>query len=186
MSNRLTLEGLTHDKIAEFKEAFDLIDADDDGVITKNELSTILRSLGFAPSDEALSLMMREADMDENGTIEFKEFLELMVRTPEQSIDPRMRTQLANTATFNSSFGQEYVPEDVSASLHTIFIIEDPQGTGWVDKAVFVEFLTTRGDCLSKGEMDEVLASGLVPAREDGKVYYSAFIDILTSNEMLS
>ena len=38
--------GLTEEQVADFKEAFMLIDKDEDGLITVSELSTVMKSLG--------------------------------------------------------------------------------------------------------------------------------------------
>ena len=187
---RETVERLTHDTIAEFKEAFDLMDQDEDGVLTKGELATVMRTLGFVPSDDELVRMMNEADIDENGTIEFKEFLSLMVRTPEQCLDPRWKSASGSTQIYNGSLvgsfgsvtaGAEYSPEKVAESLESIFVVEDADGSGWVDEEVFVQTMTQRGDAMSEDEMKELLECGVLP-RKDGKVHYSQFIRMLTTD----
>jgi Ca2+-binding EF-hand superfamily protein len=42
------------------------------GEITKEELGTIMRSLGLNPTDGELQDMVDEVDVDKNGTIDFK------------------------------------------------------------------------------------------------------------------
>lgn len=42
------------------------------GEITKDELGTIMRSLGLNPTDGELQDMVDEVDVDKNGTIDFK------------------------------------------------------------------------------------------------------------------
>lgn len=42
------------------------------------ELATVIRSLDQNPTEEELEDMITEVDADGNGTIEFKEFLNLM------------------------------------------------------------------------------------------------------------
>ena len=163
--------GLTHDKIAEFKEAFGLIDEDDDGMITRSELTTILRSLGFNPTDEELALMLREVDVDENGSIKFPQFLSLMVRTPLDSIDPRLRVTNSSwgssTITLENSFGGRATldekPGDLALeSLLSIFHGVDPSKSGWCTKEDFSNLMTQHGDQLSEEELTELLASGLM------------------------
>ncbi|XP_059453089.1 calmodulin-like [Corylus avellana] len=73
-------EQLTEEQIAEFKEAFSLFDKDGDGCITTKELGTVMRSLGQNPTEAELQDMINEVDADQNGTIDFSEFLNLMAR----------------------------------------------------------------------------------------------------------
>ncbi|KAK6153884.1 hypothetical protein DH2020_013523 [Rehmannia glutinosa] len=73
-------EHLTDEQIAEFKEAFSLFDKDGDGCITSKELGTVMRSLGQNPTEAELQDMINEVDADQNGTIDFPEFLNLMAR----------------------------------------------------------------------------------------------------------
>jgi Ca2+-binding EF-hand superfamily protein len=71
---------LTHEQIAEFKEAFALFDKDGDGTITTKELGTVMRSLGQNPTEAELQDMINEVDQDSSGSIDFPEFLTLMSR----------------------------------------------------------------------------------------------------------
>uniref|UniRef100_A0A453FRP2 EF-hand domain-containing protein n=1 Tax=Aegilops tauschii subsp. strangulata TaxID=200361 RepID=A0A453FRP2_AEGTS len=71
---------LSEEQIGEFKEAFSLFDKDGDGSITTKELGTVMRSLGQNPTEAELQDMINEVDADGNGTIDFPEFLNLMLR----------------------------------------------------------------------------------------------------------
>jgi len=80
MSNNLTEE-----QIQEFKEAFTLFDKDNNGTISKQELSTVMRSLGLSPSEQEVTDLMNEIDLNGNKSIEFSEFLTLMSRQLKQN-----------------------------------------------------------------------------------------------------
>uniref|UniRef100_A0A673XBF8 Calmodulin n=1 Tax=Salmo trutta TaxID=8032 RepID=A0A673XBF8_SALTR len=83
---------LTEEQIAEFKEAFSLFDKDGDGTITTKELGTVMRSLGQNPTeaelqdminevdadDEEVDEMIREADIDGDGQVNYEEFVQMM------------------------------------------------------------------------------------------------------------
>jgi calmodulin len=60
---------LTHEQIAEFKEAFSLFDKDGDGTITTKELGTVMRSLGQNPTEAELQDMINEVDQDGSGCV---------------------------------------------------------------------------------------------------------------------
>jgi Ca2+-binding EF-hand superfamily protein len=50
------------------------------GRITFEELATVIKSLDHGATEEELRHMIREVDVDGNGTIEFGEFWNLMAR----------------------------------------------------------------------------------------------------------
>ncbi|KAG8794880.1 hypothetical protein FRC12_020517 [Ceratobasidium sp. 428] len=65
---------------------------DGDGTISKDELGTIMRSLGQCPSDSELQGIIERGDLDHSGTIDFDEFLAMMGgMMQETSMDDEMR-----------------------------------------------------------------------------------------------
>ena len=68
----------TQEQIDEYKTAFNMFDIDGDGSITAKELLTILRSQGLNPTPEEAVQMVENIDKNNNGEIEFDEFLILM------------------------------------------------------------------------------------------------------------
>ena len=66
--------GLSADQLEELKKAFAAIDANGDGVISKDELSTLLKGLGEDVGDDVVTEMMNLADTDGDGKVNFEEF----------------------------------------------------------------------------------------------------------------
>ena len=78
-NNKMSIiDRLTKEQIADFREAFSLFDHDENGSISHVELGKVLRALGQTPSQNELIDMINEVDVDENGFIEFAEFVILM------------------------------------------------------------------------------------------------------------
>ena len=61
--------------------AFSSFDLDGDGTITVSEIGDAMSKLGHKPSEENLKEIVAEFDSNENGTIDFDEFCDLMTRT---------------------------------------------------------------------------------------------------------
>lgn len=66
------------DDIAELKEAFDMYDLNKDGVISIRELGTVMRSFGHNLSESDILEMVKQVDIDNNGSICFEEFSIMM------------------------------------------------------------------------------------------------------------
>ncbi|KAI6692612.1 hypothetical protein NL676_020322 [Syzygium grande] len=63
----------------ELKEAFKVIDKDQDGYISPNELKRAMINLEAKLTEEELEQMMREADLDGDGQINYEEFIRMML-----------------------------------------------------------------------------------------------------------
>lgn len=72
-------EELSQAQIDEFKQAFDIFDEDGGGDISTRELHRVMKLLGQTPSPDQLQQIVNEVDADGSGTIDFDEFLVMMV-----------------------------------------------------------------------------------------------------------
>ena len=80
LSRPKTRAQLSEDQKTEIKEAFDLFDTDGSGTIDQKELKVAMRALGFEPKKEEIMKMIRDADQDNSGVIDFPEFLDMMTQ----------------------------------------------------------------------------------------------------------
>merc|ERR1711907_58419 len=78
--------------MAEFREAFELFDTDKSGMIDAVELTFAMKALGFNPTKREVKDMLKEVDTDDNGTVEFGEFVGLLAGKME-SKDPAEECQ---------------------------------------------------------------------------------------------
>jgi calmodulin len=144
-------ENLSESQIAEFKEAFALFDKDGDGLITTEDVGTVMRSLGLNPSATELRDMVNEVDVDQNGSIDFKEFLDMMTRK-----------------------GKSHDPEQ---ELRDAFAVFDRDGTGTISREELRHVMKSIGEQLTEAEIDEMIK--LADKDGDGAIDYTEFASIM-------
>eukprot|EP00658_Telonema_sp_P-2_P031003 TRINITY_DN232_c0_g1_i1.p2 TRINITY_DN232_c0_g1~~TRINITY_DN232_c0_g1_i1.p2 ORF type:complete len:161 (+),score=69.06 TRINITY_DN232_c0_g1_i1:197-679(+) len=88
---RVKAQTLSDSDLAMLKEAFELFDTDKSGSIDAQELKFCMQALEFTPTDKEINNMMREIDTDNNATVEYQEFVDLMAarmasRDPEDEL----------------------------------------------------------------------------------------------------
>lgn len=66
------------ENIEDVKTAFAMFDKNGDGTIASKTLVTVMRCLGFNPTEDEIEDMINEVDVDGNGVIDFIEFLQMM------------------------------------------------------------------------------------------------------------
>ncbi|XP_072376559.1 calmodulin-alpha-like isoform X2 [Diabrotica undecimpunctata] len=62
----------------ELKEAFRVFDKNNDGLISSNELRHVMTSLGERLSEEEVNDMIKEADLDGDGQVNYEEFVTIL------------------------------------------------------------------------------------------------------------
>ncbi|XP_011813097.1 PREDICTED: calcium-binding protein 7 [Colobus angolensis palliatus] len=65
-------------RLREIREAFKVFDRDGNGFISKQELGTAMRSLGYMPNEVELEVIIQRLDMDGDGQVDFEEFVTLL------------------------------------------------------------------------------------------------------------
>ena len=66
---------LSNEQAAELKKAFEVMDTNKDGVVTREELKTLLKGLGEDVQDNIVDEMIAIADDNKDGKIQFEEFV---------------------------------------------------------------------------------------------------------------
>ncbi|TKC52045.1 hypothetical protein EI555_002988 [Monodon monoceros] len=69
---------IPEDELEEIREAFKVFDRDGNGFISKQELGTAMRSLGYMPNEVELEVIIQRLDMDGDGQVDFEEFVTLL------------------------------------------------------------------------------------------------------------
>jgi len=141
----------TEEQIAEFKEAFSLFDKDGDGTIDADELGTVLRSLGHQPTEEEVEDMIREADTDGNGTIDFQEFIEMM---PTQERDDNAEEEMLEA-----------------------FRVFDTDGNGSITADELRQIFNNLGEKLTDEEISDMIQEA--DKDGDGEINYQEFVNMM-------
>ncbi|KAE8125235.1 hypothetical protein FH972_020068 [Carpinus fangiana] len=76
---RVIAESLSEEEIAGLTEMFKMIDTDNSGQITLEELKNGLERVGAILKDSEISGLMQAADIDNSGTIDYGEFIAAML-----------------------------------------------------------------------------------------------------------
>ncbi len=142
---------ISEDTINEFKEAFNIFDKDKDGYITIKELGEIMKNLGQTPTEAELQDMINEVDIDGNGTIDFKEFLGIMVRKMRDS--------------------------DSEEELIEAFKIFDKDGNGLISQDELLNVMLTLGENTNKEEIEDLMKE--VDLDGDGFINYEEFVRLI-------
>ena len=147
------VENLTDETINQFHYLFDLFDKDSSGTITTKELGTVMRNLGQNPSEEELKQLIREVDLNGDGTIDFKEFLCLMVKKMYDS--------------------------DIDQELQDAFKFFDGDKDGYITSLELRNAMNNLGDEYTPEEAEEMIKEGDLD--NDGKISFDEFMKIVLS-----
>ncbi|XP_078492857.1 troponin C, body wall muscle isoform X2 [Ciona intestinalis] len=103
---------LDKEQISEFKQAFDIFDQDGGGDISTRELGRVMKMLGQTPSPEELAKIVEEVDVDGSGTIDFDEFLIMMVMQISEEGKTASEEELKDIFLLFDKNGDSYIDWD--------------------------------------------------------------------------
>ncbi|CAG5178580.1 uncharacterized protein ALTATR162_LOCUS8772 [Alternaria atra] len=121
------------------------------GQITTKELGTVMRSLGQNPSESELQDMINEVDADNNGTIDFPEFLTMMARKMKDT--------------------------DSEEEIREAFKVFDRDNNGFISAAELRHVMTSIGEKLTDDEVDEMIREA--DQDGDGRIDYNEFVQLM-------
>merc|ERR1712137_660016 len=113
--------------------------------------STVMRSLGQNPSESELQDMINEVDADNNGTIDFPEFLTMMARKMKDT--------------------------DSEEEIREAFKVFDRDNNGFISAAELRHVMTSIGEKLTDDEVDEMIREA--DQDGDGRIDYNEFVQLM-------
>ncbi|XP_071020833.1 troponin C type 1a (slow) isoform X1 [Oncorhynchus clarkii lewisi] len=145
--------------VAEFKAAFDIFVQDaEDGCISTKELGKVMRMLGQNPTPEELQEMIDEVDEDGSGTVDFDEFLVMMVRCMKDDSKGKTEEELAD-----------------------LFRMFDKNADGYIDLEELKGMLEATGEAITEDDIEELMKDG--DKNNDGKIDYDEFLEFMKGVE---
>ncbi|BFZ11170.1 hypothetical protein BsWGS_14209 [Bradybaena similaris] len=152
--------GLNDKERVEMKQAFDMFDKNKDGKISCDELGCVLRTLGHEYTHAEIEDMIKHADTNENGYVEYDEFLVLMKRWSTHGVD--------------SLAEHSAVTEDKTKETFKVF---DMDGNGYIDQHELRFIMKRLGENLEEQDVKEMFQ--LADLNGDGLIDYEEFQKLL-------
>ncbi|CAN0908034.1 Probable calcium-binding protein CML17 [Linum grandiflorum] len=143
-------------QIADLREIFRSFDRDSDGSLTQLELGSLLRSLGINPSRDQLDALIKTADTNSNGTVEFSEFLALVAPDLEEEKSPYSEEQLKQ-----------------------LFRMFDRDGNGYITAAELAHSMAKLGHALTVEELNGMITEADTDG--DGRISFPEFSRAISS-----
>ncbi|XP_055546572.1 neo-calmodulin isoform X2 [Wyeomyia smithii] len=152
---------ISKNQMKEFREAFRLFDKDNDGSITKEELGTVMRSLGQFARVEELEQMLMEIDVDGDGNVSFEEFVDIM-------------SNMTDTVAEASADQEE-------RELRDAFRVFDKHNRGYITASDLRAVLQCLGEDLDEEEIEDMIKE--VDVDGDGRIDFYEFVHALGEPE---
>ncbi|XP_064085596.1 troponin C-like isoform X2 [Macrobrachium nipponense] len=146
---------LEEDQIETLRKAFNSFDTEDQGFITTDTVGVILKMMGIKISSRELDEIIKEADEDGSGQLEFEEFVELSAKFLIEEDQEALKKELKEAFRIYDREGVGYITNDIlreilreidstltEENLDCIIEEVDTDGSGTLDFEEFMEMMT--------------------------------------------
>ncbi|KAI0020904.1 hypothetical protein F4780DRAFT_779127 [Xylariomycetidae sp. FL0641] len=142
---------LSPDEIQVFKDLFDSYDSDKGGNISVEEFAKVMsQSPGQPPSEAEVQQIIKEVDLDGDGTINFNEFITMMT-------------------------GQPYPPQEPYAEYTKAWKEYEPSTNGSITASQFRQLMAGMGEPVDDSEVENLLNN----VDGEGKLSYKDFLHFI-------
>ncbi|XP_058463734.1 calcium-binding protein E63-1 isoform X2 [Malaya genurostris] len=153
------------------RTAFDLLDRDQDGHVTPEELQFMLRNLGIHVRDELIDDLLREASRTGSGLIDETEFLQWVARIQA------LKEDSSTSSSSSSNSATQAADDDLTQDLVAAFRVFDRDGNGYITRDELKSAMDMIGENVTEYQLNEMLE--LADADKDGRINYEEFARLL-------
>ncbi|XP_068200279.1 troponin C-like [Palaemon carinicauda] len=149
------MDMLDDDQVETLRKAFNAFDTEEQGFITTDTVGVILKMMGVKISSRELEEIIREADEDGSGQLEFEEF-----------------------AGLSAKFLIEEDQEALKKELKEAFRIYDREGVGYITNDILREILREIDATLTEDNLDSIIEE--VDSDGSGTLDFEEFMEMMT------
>ncbi|XP_053685316.1 calcium-binding protein E63-1 isoform X1 [Sabethes cyaneus] len=161
-------------EIRDLRTAFDLLDRDQDGHVTPEELQFMLRNLGIHVRDELIDDLLREASRTGSGLIDETEFLQWVARIQA------LKEDSSTSSSSSSTSATQAADDDLTQDLVAAFRVFDRDGNGYITRDELKSAMDMIGENVTEYQLNEMLE--LADADKDGRINYEDFQNFFLNN----
>nr|XP_037276735.1 calmodulin-beta-like [Rhipicephalus microplus] len=151
----------------EIREAFKVFDSDGNGFITADKLRHVMTTLGEKLTDEEVDAMIREADMDGDGQVNYEEFVALITTVEKEEQALRKIIKMSDS-----------LSDDTIAELREAFALFDKNSNGAISTKELGNVMRALGQNPTEAELKDMIAE--VDTDGDGTVDFPEFLALMT------
>ena len=144
-------EEISEEQRADYLDAFNMFDNNQDGTITREKLGNLMRKLNQTVTEDDLKDMISVVDTKGDGKINFEEFVAMMEKRKDEA--------------------------DTEQEIINAFRVFDKDGNGLISKAELTNIMSILGDTLSNEEIEEMIIEADVDG--DGFINYEEFVRMM-------
>jgi calcium-dependent protein kinase len=144
---RVIAEHLSVEEVEVIRDMFTLMDSDNDGKVTYEELRAGLRKVGSQLAEPEIKLLMDVADVDGNGVLDYGEFVAVTIHLQRMEDDAHFRRA---------------------------FMFFDKDGSGYIELDELQEALADESGVTDADVVNEIMRE--VDADKDGQISYDEFV----------
>jgi Ca2+-binding protein (EF-Hand superfamily) len=145
------MPGASERDILVFKEIFDILDIDNNNLLTPMEIRNAMIQVGYNVKKQTIYQLLSDLDVDESGYIDFYEFVKLMTMKP----------------------GENDTVEDITK----VFYEYDIDKKGYITIQDLRRVVADMRENISEEDLQEMIVS--VDPNGDGKISLQAWIDFM-------
>ena len=144
-------EEISEEQRADYLDAFNMFDNNQDGTITREKLGNLMRKLNQTVTEDDLKDVISVVDTKGDGKINFEEFVAMMEKRKDEA--------------------------DTEQEIINAFRVFDKDGNGLISKAELTNIMSILGDTLTNEEIEEMIIEADVDG--DGFINYEEFVRMM-------